>query len=66
MDTTTIQREYEIDTMFLSSVFMLADEYGVKIKEIDMESRILDFDCADDMRHPFVKKLVELVGDYLE
>ena len=60
------QAKMDKDSMFLSAVFLLADEWGVTIKEIDMENRILDFDCKDDMRHPFVKKLVEMFGDYLE
>ena len=60
------QAKMDKDSMFLSAVFLLADEWGVTIKEIDMENRILDFDCKDDMRHPFVKKLVKMFEDYLE
>ena len=60
------QAKLDKDSMFLSAVFLLADEWGVTIKEINMENRILDFDCKDDMRHPFVNKLVEMFGDYLE
>ena len=56
----------EHDSLFLSSVFMLADEWAVKIISIDLENRVLDFDCKDEDRHPFVKKLLELFGDSLE
>ena len=56
----------ERDSAFLSSVFLLADEWAVTIKSIDMENRILDFDCKWELRHPFVMKLNELFGDYLE
>ena len=35
----------ERDSAFLSAVFLLADEWAVTIKSIDMENRILDFDC---------------------
>ena len=54
------------DSVFLSAIFILADEWGVKITNIDLENRILDFDCKWELRHPFVKKLNELFGGYLE
>ena len=55
----------EVDSFFLSAVFQLADEWAVKIVSIDVENRILDFDCADDKRHPFAIKLEDLFSEYL-
>jgi hypothetical protein len=60
------QAKLDKDSMFLSAVFLLADEWGVTIKDIDMENRILDFDCKWDLRHPFAMKLNDMFGDYLE
>jgi len=56
----------EVDSFFLSAVFQLADEWAVTITKIDVENRVLDFDCAYDKRHPFVLRLMELFGDSLE
>ena len=61
-----VEQTRETDSFFLSAVFQLADEWGVKIISIDLENRVLDFDCKDEDRHPFVLKLLELFGDYLE
>ena len=63
---TVEQAQRQADSFFLSAVFRLADEWAVKIVSIDVENRVLDFDCADDKRHPFVMKVMELFGDYLE
>jgi len=63
---TIEQAQRQADAFFLSAVFQLADEWGVKIISIDMDTRVLDFDCKWELRHPFVKKLMELFGDYLE
>jgi len=63
---TIEQAQRQADSIFLSAVFQLADEWAVKIVSIDVENRILDFDCEDDKRHPFVMKVMELFGNYLE
>lgn len=53
----------ERDAFFLSSVNILAEKHGAKIIEIDMEKRILEFDCPDDV--PFALELDELFSEYL-
>ena len=63
---TIEQEQRQADSVFLSAVFRLADEWAVKIVDIDVENRKIEFDCKDELRHPFVKKLNELFGDYLE
>jgi len=62
---TIEQEQRQADSFFLSAVFRLSDEWAVKIISIDVERRILDFDCADDKRHPFAVKLTELFENYL-
>ena len=63
---TVEQAQRQADSIFLSEVFRLADEWAVTITKIDVENRVLDFDCAYDKRHPFVLRLMELFGDSLE
>ena len=63
---TVEQAQRQADSIFLSAVFRLAGEWAVKIVSIDVENRKIDFDCKWELRHPFVKKLMELFGDYLE
>ena len=58
-------RKREKDAFFLNAVFLLADEWGVTINDVDLDNRILDFDCKWDMRHPFAQKLHELFSEYL-
>ena len=64
--STIEQAQRQADSIFLSAVFQLADEWAVKIVSIDVENRKIDFDCKWELRHPFVMRLDELFGEYLE
>ena len=51
------------DALFLSSVYALAERHGAEIVEIDLEGRVLEFDCDDDVA--FAVELGDLFGEYL-
>ena len=53
----------ERDSFFLSSVYALADRHGAQIVDIDLEGRVLEFDCDDD--EAFAVELGDLFSEYL-
>lgn len=55
----------QIDSIFLTQIQFVLDKYGCSIKNIDMENRILDLDCPDDMTEECTMEIVKMFEEFL-